>query len=350
MVGTLLNTFLSKPILEELSFEDLTLEWGAYLQALKEYLSSTTVLKVLTMCMSNLSLQMAVLEGVLENRSIEKLSLRMLKGTEHSTALVSRIIKEKHAMRSLSILTSDRELFEPRSVYDCWVPPLIENDVLEEVTLSSSVLSTTKWSDFFRALPRKQNLKMVNFFSTSSYPRIRWLCTELKDSGSEEKVYLGYDPDLRQGTELLHCKAIWGADLWTMQSGDHLLAALRQLPNFQHLRTLGIPIRSDHMRLSLALAEFLSSATALHTLDLRIKAGGPQQAHGQTPWWNIILESICRGKSVKKVFLTMHGMSIRDSQDLADSLKHNTHITELCCVNTPKANNTAFFRRLSQGN
>ncbi|KAL1486307.1 hypothetical protein MTO96_031442 [Rhipicephalus appendiculatus] len=347
-VGTLLNTFLEKPTLEELSFENLTLDWDPYLQALKEYLSSTTVLKVLTMSMSNLSLQMAVLQGVLENSSIEKLSLRMFKGTEESTALVSRIIKEKHAMRSLSILTSHDQPLGLHSVYDCWVSPLIENDVLEEVTLPSSVLSTTRWSDFFWALPTKQNLQMVHIFSRSSYSHIQWLCAELKDSGAEEKVCLRYDSDFRENTELLYCKAIWGANLWSITFSDRLLAALHQLPKCPHLRTLGIRIQSDHMRLSLALAEFLRSATALHTLDLRIRGGGPQHEHGQNPWWNIILESICQGKSVKNLFVKMSGMTIQDSQDLADSVKHNKRMREVCFDSTPRANNTAFFRRLSE--
>ncbi|KAH8031694.1 hypothetical protein HPB51_020073 [Rhipicephalus microplus] len=347
-VGMLLSTFQIKPTLEELSFENLTLDWDPYRQALKEYLGSTTGLKVLTMSMSNLSLQMAVLEGVLENWSIEKLALRMFKATAGSTALVSRIIKEKRAMRSLSILTSHDQPLELPSVYDCWVTPLIDNDVLEEVTLPSSVLSTTRWSDFFWALPTKRNLQMVHIFSRSSYSHIQWLCAELKDSGAEEKVYLRYDSEFRENAELHHCKAIWEANLWSVTSSDRLLGALRQLLNCQHLKTLGIRIQSDHMRLSSALAEFLRSAKALHTLDLHIRGGGPQQAQGQNQWWHIILESICQGKSVKNLFVKMSSMTIQDSEDLADSIKHNTRMREVSFDSTPRVNNTAFFRRLSE--
>ncbi|KAL1483902.1 hypothetical protein MTO96_032881 [Rhipicephalus appendiculatus] len=45
----------------------------------------------------------------------------------------------------------------------------------------------------------------------------------------------------------------------------------------------------------------------------------------------------------------MSGMSIQDSQYLADSVKRSTRMRELRFVNTPKANNTAFIRRLSRG-
>ncbi|KAH8018840.1 hypothetical protein HPB51_012794 [Rhipicephalus microplus] len=110
-VDELLNAILRKPTLEELSFEDLALETDPYIQTWKQYLSSTTMLKNLSLGTSNWSLQIAVLEGVLENKSIEKLSLFIFKATEESMALVTRIIKEKYAMRSLSIVTSDDELF-----------------------------------------------------------------------------------------------------------------------------------------------------------------------------------------------------------------------------------------------
>ncbi|KAH7976466.1 hypothetical protein HPB52_014397 [Rhipicephalus sanguineus] len=45
----------------------------------------------------------------------------------------------------------------------------------------------------------------------------------------------------------------------------------------------------------------------------------------------------------------MSGMGIQDSRDLADLVKRSTRIRELCFVNTPKGNNTAFFQRLSEG-
>ncbi|KAL1470265.1 hypothetical protein MTO96_024434 [Rhipicephalus appendiculatus] len=235
------------------------------------------------------------------------------------------------------------------SLYDCWVTPLIQNDTLEEMTLSLSMLHPTKWSDIFRALPTKRNLKKVYILSLSRYSQIRCLCSELKQSGSEEKVHLGYSTGFSVDTELLQCKAILGADFSVVLSGDRLLAALRQLPNCQHLRTFGMLIDSDHMSLSLALAEFVKSATALHRLDLRVTAAGQEQAEGQSRWWNVILDSISRSKSVERMSLMMTGMSIQDSENLADSVKRNRRMRELRFESTTKANNTAFFRRLSRG-
>ncbi|KAL1482503.1 hypothetical protein MTO96_033744 [Rhipicephalus appendiculatus] len=52
-----------------------------------------------------------------------------------------------------------------------------------------------------------------------------------------------------------------------------------------------------------------------------------EQAHGQQQWWNIILESLAQNKSVKELEIRMFGMSIRDTENLAVSLKRNTCIS-----------------------
>ncbi|KAH8021056.1 hypothetical protein HPB51_012340 [Rhipicephalus microplus] len=125
LAGRLINTLLKKPTLEELHSEGvIETHSDAHNQTLKAYFRSTTVLKVFTITINDLSLQTAVLEGVLENGSIEKLTLRLFEGTEESTALVSRIIKDKGALHSLSIslaiLSADSEPLGLHSLYDCW--------------------------------------------------------------------------------------------------------------------------------------------------------------------------------------------------------------------------------------
>ncbi|KAL3207980.1 hypothetical protein MRX96_039347 [Rhipicephalus microplus] len=308
-VGTLMTMLLNKPTLEELNIGAFSLDSDVYLQCLREYISSTTALKNLSLTTRNRSLQMTVLEGVLKNRSIATLSLRMFEGTEESTALASRIIRENRVIRSLSIVSTYQKPRGLHSVYDCWVTPLIQNDVLEEVTLWSSILHPTKWFDYFRSLPMKQRLKMVRILPDSPHSHIQQLCAELKDNLK--------------------------------------LPALRQLANCQHLESFCISIDSDHMRLSLALADYLRSTTTLRGLELDIRCNAQEETHGRKLWWNAILEAISQSKSVNRLDLTMSGLNIQDSQDLATSVKCSTYIRELAIVNTPKANNTAFFRCFS---
>ncbi|KAL1462154.1 hypothetical protein MTO96_043195 [Rhipicephalus appendiculatus] len=346
-IDMLFTALLRKPALEELRIQGLSINRDACRQAPKEYLSLTTALKVLSVTARNLFMQRAILEGVLKNRSIEKLLLYSFVEDEESTVLVSRIIKENLVIRVLHIWTAQlRDHLVLNSVYDCWVTPLIENSVLEEVGLSYSILYPTTWSVFFRALPTKESLKVVHISLLSQYSNLQWFCAELKCSGCEGKVSFGHHQFTGQ-IDLLDCKAFSGADFPLSATDGHKLAVLRRLPTYEHVKYIGIWIQSDYMSLSLALAEYLRSTTALQSLDLGVMGVDDGQAHGQQQWWNIILESLAQNKSVKELEIRMFGMSIQDTEDLADSLKRNTCIRWLHLANIAPAHATAFFRCLS---
>ncbi|KAH8018839.1 hypothetical protein HPB51_012793 [Rhipicephalus microplus] len=215
--------------------------------------------------------------------------------------------------------------------------------------LCSCILHTTRWSEFFRALLGKENLKMVRVPPVCDFSDMWTLCAEIRDSGADEKVSLDYDADLTFEATLLLCKVIRMVGFQTCRCNDRLIAALLLLPECQHLKTLSVHIQNAHMRLSLALAEFSKSATALRTIGLRIENFDLPDTRDQKLWWNIILESICRGHSVKDLLLEMPDMSMQDSKDFADSVKHSRCMRKLCFMESPKRINTAFFQRLSEG-
>lgn len=349
MVEKLFTELLRKPTLCDLHFEDLShTDYDyTYPRALKEYLSSTTDLKVLSVSISNRSTQRAVLEGVLENKSIKKFSLNLFVGNEESTALVSRIINENRAIRTLSILSPEEEPPGLYSVYDCWVTPLIANDTLEDVELPLSILHPTMWSEFLRALPHKENLKIVRIASISRYSRLREFCAVLKHTGSDEKVCLSYSHFI-EDAQLLSCKALRSARIPRGFEG-RTLVTLIQSQGCQHLRSLTICIRSHHMTLSMALAEFLSSTTALQTLELTVESVAQQHVDGPNPWWNVILEALKMSQGLRRLLVRMSGMSTRDAEDLADLLKRNERVSQFQLSIRHKECATAFFRRLSEG-
>ncbi|KAH7976468.1 hypothetical protein HPB52_014399 [Rhipicephalus sanguineus] len=237
-IDMLFTGLLRKPTLAELHFQDLSVHGDAYPQPVKEYLGSTTSLKVLSVTTRTPSMQMAVLEGVLENGSIEKLSLDLFRGTEEIMPLVSRVIKTKRAIRILNISRSVPVPPAEPSVYDCLVLPLIENDTLQEVGVPFYIFHSATGSALLRALPAKENLKMVRITSTCRTPQLHWLCAELKRSGAEEKVSLeGYS--LTMDIRFLHCKAFSMANL-SFAEYERKLAALVRLPNCQHLKMIAI--------------------------------------------------------------------------------------------------------------
>ncbi|KAH6922100.1 hypothetical protein HPB50_009512 [Hyalomma asiaticum] len=349
MVEVLFAELLRKPTLHELHFEDLSYSDydSTYPRALKEYLSSTTELKVLSVSVSNRSTQRAVLEGVLENTSIQKFSLNLFIGNEESTTLVSRIINENRAIRTLSILSPDQEQPGLYSVYNCWVNPLIANDTLEEVELALSILHPTMWFEFLRALPHKENLKIVRVASISRYSRLREFCAVLKHTGSDEKVCLSY-PHFLQDAQLLRCKAIRCARIPRGFEG-RTLVVLIQLQSCQHLRSLSISIRSHHMALLMALAEFMRSATALQILELSVESAAQHQVDDPNPWWNFILEALAMSTCLRQLLVRMSGMRPRDAEDLAELLKRNEYVSRFQLSTKQKECATAFFRCLSEG-
>ncbi|XP_075728911.1 uncharacterized protein LOC142771316 [Rhipicephalus microplus] len=345
MVDTLFKALLKNPTLTGLHFQDMSVHGSLYPQSVKEFLASTTMLKVLYVSTKTPSIQMAVLEGLLENWSVEKLSLDLFMVTEETTALISRIIETKPVIRMLEI---SRPLPLPpvhRTVYDCWIRPLMENDTLEEVRLPLYALHPETWSAFFRALPTKENLKKFHISSPFYLSRLNWLCAELKHSGSEEKVSLqrytsAYD------IEFLQSKVFSAVDL-SLSQYEQKLAVLVQLPNCQQLTSVRIDFRFDDPRISIPLAEFLRSTRTLQKLDIRVMC--VRGAGGRNQWWKHVLESLSLNKTLTKLVHTSYNMTIQDTEDMADSIKRNTCIRRLSLFYTPPENSSAFIRRLSKG-
>ncbi|KAH6921585.1 hypothetical protein HPB50_002479 [Hyalomma asiaticum] len=321
-IDKLFVTLSRKPIIRELHFHALELDGDPCVPELQQYLGSTTVLKALSVCTGKLSIQTAVLEGLLANRSVENFSLLTFIGNEDSGALVSRIIKENSVIRNLTILSAEERQRGLHSVCAGWLLPLIENYTLEEVQLSLSMLHQKAWSALLHALPAKENLKMVCVNGRMTYSHFRWFYAEMKRSGSGGKVHFGYT-HLTEDAELLHYEAFLGADLSIAEDGEGRLAAALQLKNCRLIRSLDISIESDHMRLSSALAEYLESTTGLRRLSLRVRSAVQPAADSQNRWWKVILKSLSRNKSVKVLSIGMCGMNVRDIQDLADSIKRN---------------------------
>ncbi|KAH8031469.1 hypothetical protein HPB51_017241 [Rhipicephalus microplus] len=291
-------------------------------------------------------MQTAVLEGVLEIGSIERLSLDLIRGSHKITALLSRIIHTNRVIRTLRISSLWRPPPGLYSVYDCWVLPLVENDTLEEVGLPLDVLCSETWSAFFHALPAKENLKMVHIFPPHHDPWLNWLCAELERSGSEEKVSLGLLTLWEEAIEVLDCKAFSGVDLSSAEY-DCMLATLVRLPNCLHLKNVDISIETDEMTLCLAMAEFLRSTSTLEVLELCVNSVLMHLAD-QSPGWNVILESLSQNRSLRRLDVSIYPMCNQAVQGLAESVKQNTHIRRIYLQYMPASNEIAFLRCLSR--
>ncbi|KAL1437235.1 hypothetical protein MTO96_048955 [Rhipicephalus appendiculatus] len=227
-IDGLFTALLRKPTLAELHFQDLSVHRGVYPQSVKQYIGCTNFLRVLSVTIGDTTYANGLTRRRFgKYRSIEKLSLDLFMGREEITDLVSKIIETNRIIRKLYISRSVPVPSGMYSAYDCWVLPLVKNDTLEEVKLPSYALRSETWSVFIRALPAKENPKKVHIGSPYYTPHLRWLCAELKRSGSEEKVSLEFY-SLMYDMEFLHCKAFSRAQLSSTQY-ERKLAALVQL-------------------------------------------------------------------------------------------------------------------------
>ncbi|KAH6922102.1 hypothetical protein HPB50_009514 [Hyalomma asiaticum] len=347
LINTLFTALLARETLTELEFRDISDHVDTYPEALRKYLSSTTALKVLHVDMRTGPMQMALLEGVLESKSIHKFSLDFLRADEESTAMVSRILKENRVIRTLTILSSQCMTPGVQPHYNSWILSLLHNDILEEVRLPWGIVHPTMWSLLFRALPSKEKLKLVHIDWPSDYTQLRWVCAELKDSGSEEKVslrtlgFMGY-------TEVLHCKAFSSAMLSAPGNYDLKLAALLELPTCQHLKSVVFGFDGDCMGLSLALAEFLASTTTLERLYVHVAGDFQAEADSQNTWWNVVIASLSRNRSLRYLSFPTSGMSVQDIKAMADAIKQHTSISQLWLGRSTEAAASTFFRHLSE--
>ncbi|KAL1421588.1 hypothetical protein MTO96_023023 [Rhipicephalus appendiculatus] len=119
--------------LKQLDLLASSLQCDTYPHDLAEYLATTTKLSVLVVDMKNYLVGKAVLEGVSKNSSIEDLFLNDFTGNQESVAIVARIISGNRVLRKLTVSTRDNTEPGMHTIYDSWIPALIENETLEKV-------------------------------------------------------------------------------------------------------------------------------------------------------------------------------------------------------------------------
>ncbi|KAH6922291.1 hypothetical protein HPB50_012186 [Hyalomma asiaticum] len=317
LADTFIASLRHSSTLKELDLRSSSLECDSDPVDLIEYLSTTTLLKVLAVDMTNEFVQMAVLLGLSKNRSIEKLTIGKFIVNNAGTVLMAYVISSNRVVRNLTI--SSTGWTNIPSICDRWILPLIENDTLEEVSFPSEILCSFQWELFFRALPKKQNLKKFRIGTTLDQRQLPGpLYESLKSRDFEEKVFIGCYC-ISQDFNFLHCKSF--SEVWfDYLSPDNITtAALRIMPNCHHLTSMDIAIHRSDVTLPFALAEFLESTKALRKLHLFVYWSSLLRSADYRTWWPRVLEALAQNNSLKLLDVTVDGISDEDTGGLADS-------------------------------
>ncbi|KAL3224258.1 hypothetical protein MRX96_049584 [Rhipicephalus microplus] len=331
--------------LRELSLNMNLLEPEHCPHALIEYLTTTAFLKVLFVILSNKSLQAAFLEGISNNKSLEKLILVGFRGDEEATGIVAGLISSNKVLRSLTIWTLDYIQPGIASVYDCWIPALIENETLEKLDIPYQIFEPPQWARLFQALLSKENLNVHIQDWVDRHPDLSFLCAKLKSGGLKEKVSIGYY-DFQHEIEFLQCKAF--SEVHFSWQNDRTVAALRVLPSCRHITSINLRINRGNVAVSSAFAEFLKSTTALRKLNLSTGLVSPLETDDDTRWWSLLHKALRRNGSLRDLSVTLYGMSVQEMEELADSIGRSTSIRWVHIEPQPITNASAFVRRFSK--
>ncbi|XP_065308373.1 uncharacterized protein [Dermacentor albipictus] len=347
---TFVREFLSKSALKKLQLQSCEFKCESYSHALVEYLGTTRSLNVVTLDMVvNQVTQMAILEGVLKNRSIEKLSMYVFTGYEEIAELVAGVISKNRVIRNLTLSTFVRHVPEMHDVCDRWLHAVIQNNTLEEVGLPLQIFHPSQWATFITALPQNGNLKKVHIDAGFHGELLRPVCSMLMTTGSDKRVSIG-TCEYRADVDLIRCKAFRVIYFSPQENDDFLGVALHLLPSCEHVTVLSIRVDIGNRRLFLPLAEYLKCITVLRELELIVSYDVQLvEAHGANPGWPVVLESLSRNKSLRKLMLHHRCLTTRDMEGLADVLKRSRSIRSVVLANETTADTTAFVRRLSKG-
>ncbi|KAH6922293.1 hypothetical protein HPB50_012188 [Hyalomma asiaticum] len=347
LADTFMTSLRHTSTLKELDLQSSPLKCGSYPEDLTEYLSTTTLLKVLAVDMTNEFVQMAVLLGLSENRSIEKLTIGKFIVNYAGTAIMARVISSNRVVRNLTISSTGPTKVWTPSIYDSWILPLTENDTLEELSFPLEILYSFQWEHFFRALPKKRNLKKFRIGAKCDQRQLPGpLYESLKSRGFEEKVVIECYC-ISQDFNLLHCKSFSEVSFGVLSAENIKTAALRIMPNCHHLTSMDIAIHRSDVTLPFALAEFLELTKALRKLHLVVCWRELLTNADDCPWWPRLLEALAQNNSLKLLDVILDGISDQEMEGLADSVRRSTSITSVIFGPRPKGDSSTFVRRLA---
>ncbi|KAH6935170.1 hypothetical protein HPB50_004306 [Hyalomma asiaticum] len=286
----------------------------------------------------------AILEGILHNRSISKVSISDFTGNAESVELVARIFSENTVIRSFS-MPSALVPYSPRDTtpYESWIEALRQNETLEELTLPCDIWQPQQWIRLSAMLPLKHSLKKVCISQDSEL--VATVCRALRDSYVHDKVSCRVSIT-EDSIDLLKCKMFSGLLLFGL-TRDVKVAALRELSNCTHVTSLALDVSRGDLAVSLALAEYVQSTSALR--KLAVCTTFSDEFEPSNTWWRVIIESLSKNNSIKELAVYVENLGDMDVESLADTVNGSMKIRKLHFGDICMTRLRGFINRLAVG-
>ncbi|KAL1416465.1 hypothetical protein MTO96_000744 [Rhipicephalus appendiculatus] len=312
---------------------------------LARYLVSSPSLVTLSYTGDSEKTEVAVLEAILNNRTMSKVIISTFTGHVVSITLVASILSKNAAIRSFEIGYIHEEVSQDhQNLYDIWLEALKENDALEELSFPCEIWSRQQWTRLKAIISSKHHLKRFNVRSDiENYEFLKDVCHALEDSDVHNKVFCG-DYLVEESIDLLKCKMFSGLHFVDARE-DVKVTALRQLLDCDHLTSLVLQIPSGNLAVCSALAEYVQSTSVLRKLEARTEYSDEQDFPDD--WWHTIGRSLSKNESIRELAFHAHNMSDSGVAILAQAVKASGNIRKLTFGDTSMTSLRAFVNRLS---
>ncbi|KAH7969514.1 hypothetical protein HPB52_019203 [Rhipicephalus sanguineus] len=315
---------------------------------LSQYLMSSSSLTSLRFMDKSEKTEIAVLEGILHNRTISKVTISTFTGNAESIQLVAGILSENTVVKSFALISICEEVAPVHNIgYDTWLEALRKNEALEELSIPCRIWNTQQWVRFSDILSSKHRLKKVYILpDRANYNRFTHVCRTLADSGVHEKVSCGLY-FVKDNADLLKCKMFSGIYFAFGVREDVKATALRQLLDCSHVTCLILDIPRGSIAVSSALAEYVQSTSVLR--ELQLTTAFDVVSDVSDAWWTLIVQSLSRNNSIKDLNICVSDMSDRDAESIVEAVSENTNIRKLTFVACGMMTLSAFLNHLSIG-
>ncbi|KAL1468536.1 hypothetical protein MTO96_041430 [Rhipicephalus appendiculatus] len=234
---------------------------------------------------------------------------------------------------------------DPHTLYGIWLEALRRNEGLEQMSIPSEIWNEQQWDSFKAILSSKHDLKKIYIrFPSENYPLLKHICHALEDSGVSSQVSCG-DYLIEDKIDLLKCKLFSGIRFVRDVREDVKAAALRQLLQCDHVTSLHLQIPRGNLTVCTALAEYVHSTSVLRKLEARMLNSAEQDYSDE--WWNVIVRSLSKNKSIKELVFHARDMSDWEVKSLADAINASRNIRKLTYGDTAMRSLRSFVNRLS---
>ncbi|KAK8787679.1 hypothetical protein V5799_022549 [Amblyomma americanum] len=242
-----------------------------------------------------------------DNESILSLKVDKIFVDNEALDLIASVFANNTGLRSFHIHPAYKCVSDGGGHCDRWLPSLIGNDTIEEMTLPFQIWRPPQWLEFFEVLSLKQRLKMIT---------IGW--AEMSVS------------DLKEFCILIRCKSFVDIEADCEDNAAQLQKLTAEVSAVSHVISLTLSITPHPAEVDplSPIASLIGATTKLKALRLFVTATD-KAANYTNLSWTATIESLSRNQSISNLHIDLNIMKAEDIEKLADVIRCGDNITRL---------------------